>query len=105
LFTLRSQDKNVSRATIYRTLDLMVNSGHLLKLDFGDGYSVYEVSHGSKHHSHLYCRHCGKVIEFEDEVISKRQEEICSEENFHPVEFSQKVFGYCSDCREVVDDI
>lgn len=93
----------MSRATIYRTLELLVESGHLRKLDFGDGYSVYEVSHGSSHHSHLYCRHCGKVEEFSDEIINERQEDVCDEKEFEPLEFSQKIYGYCSNCQDVID--
>lgn len=102
LFMLRGEDKNVSRATIYRTLELMVKSGLLLKLDFGDGYSVYQVSDGSSHHAHLYCRHCGKVEEFSDPEIARRQEEICEEKDFYAEEYGQKIFGYCDDCRSVV---
>lgn len=103
LFKLRRDDKNVSRATIYRTLELLVNSGQLRKLDFGDGYSVYEVSHGSSHHSHLYCRHCGKVEEFSNDEMEQLQEEICEDRDFEPLEFSQKIYGYCSNCKNVVD--
>jgi Fur family ferric uptake transcriptional regulator len=80
-----------------------VNSEQLRKLDFGDGYSVYEVSHGSPHHSHLYCRHCGKVEEFSDETIEERQETICEDRAFEPVEYSQKILGYCENCQDVVD--
>ncbi|MFB6355495.1 MAG: Fur family transcriptional regulator [bacterium] len=99
LFKLRNENKNVSRATIYRTLELLVNGGLLQKLDFGDDYSLYQISSGDPHHSHLYCRQCGKVIQFEDEKIRELQDQICEEYKFEPVEYSQKIYGYCEHCR------
>lgn len=103
LFMLRSEGKNVSRATIYRTLELLVNSGFVQKVDFGDGYSLYELSHGSPHHDHLYCRQCGQVIEFSNETIHEIQKQVCEAHDFKPTEFSHQIYGYCEQCRKVVD--
>lgn len=103
LYEIRRHEKNVSRATIYRTLELLVQSGQVQKIDFGDGYSLYEVSGNRERHGHLYCKQCGEVIEFTIDDIKSREEEVCDDHDFLPVEFRHQIHGYCSNCREVVD--
>lgn len=63
----RQIDPSVSRATIYRTLSLLVDSGALKELDLGGGYKVYDPNFAEHpHHNHLICLDCEKIFEFED---------------------------------------
>lgn len=99
LFDMRRQGGDVSRATIYRTLELLIESGQLQKVDFRDGYSLYEVQGTSPDHGHLYCERCGKVIEFDTEAIRERERAICERHGFAPEEYRNQIYGYCEDCR------
>lgn len=103
LYEIRREGKSVSRATIYRTLELLVDSGEVRKLDFGDGYSVYEVQGEDSPDGHMYCQQCGKVIEFNSDQIESIFAQVSDENDFHVERTSTKIFGYCSDCWKVVN--
>ena len=63
----RSIDPAVSRATIYRTLPLLVESGVLKEMDFGKDYKFYDPNYiDHPNHNHLICMDCNKIVEFED---------------------------------------
>ena len=62
---LRRRKKNVSRATVYRSLETLVDEGLVDRVDFGDGRMRYEHSgDNDEHHDHLICANCGKLVEF-----------------------------------------
>jgi Fur family ferric uptake transcriptional regulator len=103
LYAIRRQEESVSRATIYRTLELLVQSGELTKVEFGDGYSLYETTGDRVPHGHLYCKQCGEVIEFPLDDIKQQEETVCQEHDFLGIEFKHQIHGYCSNCRDVVD--
>lgn len=99
-FQLRSKQKNVSRATVYRSLEALVEQDLVSKLDFGDGRMRYELSKGEdEHHDHLICEHCGKVVEFFNLEIEAQQIAICKEHNFKPSTHTMLIFGLCGDCQ------
>ena len=95
---LRKDGENVSRATVYRTLSIVSQSGLVDGHDFDGGRRVYEPMVGRAHHDHLYCIACGRVIEFEDDAIEKLQEAVVARHRFTPVYHSHKIFGYCEAC-------
>jgi Fur family ferric uptake transcriptional regulator len=97
---LRKGGTPVSKATVYRTLAVVSQSGLIDGHDFDSGRRVYEPMVGRAHHDHLFCIHCGKVIEFQEEAIEHLQELVVSRYRFTPVYHSHKIFGYCSDCRD-----
>lgn len=103
LYEIRRMETSVSRATIYRTLELLVQSGELQKIDFGDNYSLYERSGERDPHGHLYCKQCGEVIEFSLNEVQSRIENVCGYHEFVPVNFKHQIHGYCKNCREVVE--
>ncbi|MBN2587711.1 MAG: transcriptional repressor [Candidatus Fermentibacteraceae bacterium] len=93
----RSEAINV--ATVYRTLDLLVENGLASKLDLGDGKTAYATGeHGP--HIHLVCRQCGCVTEISDGDISVPLRDIEEKYSFdcHPYHFS--IHGICRNCRE-----
>ena len=95
---LRRDKTPVSKATVYRTLALVSQSGLIDGHDFDKGKRVYEPMIGRAHHDHLCCITCGKVIEFEEEAIELLQEKVVQRHQFIPVYHSHKIFGYCSAC-------
>ncbi|MFV1974191.1 MAG: Fur family transcriptional regulator [Candidatus Scalindua sp.] len=101
LIDMRKSNKRVSKATIYRTLALLVNSGLLREVIFGEKHAHYEHVYGHEHHEHLVCIGCGKIIEFTDERIEKFQEEICIANKFKAESHKFQIMGYCVDCAKV----
>ncbi|MCJ7497919.1 MAG: transcriptional repressor, partial [candidate division Zixibacteria bacterium] len=96
---LRKAKKDVSRATVYRTLGLLVDSGLVRKVYLGEDHIHYEHTFGHTHHDHLVCIKCGKVFEFSDKKIERLQEKICQKKGFKEVSHTVQIFGYCKDCR------
>ena len=95
---LRKDRTPVSRATVYRTLGILSQSGFFDAHDFDGGKKHYEPMVGRAHHDHLYCITCGKVIEFSEEAIERLQDRVVARHQFTPVYHSHKIFGYCSKC-------
>jgi Fur family ferric uptake transcriptional regulator len=88
----------VSRATVYRTLGLLVEGGFIQSLDVGRGELVYEHVAGHRHHDHMVCLCCGKITEFHDERIEALQNEACARAGFQIVKHSHRLIGYCRSC-------
>ena len=100
-FQLRKGQKNVSRATVYRSLEALVEQDLVSKLDFGDGRMRYEISRGDdEHHDHLVCESCGKIIEFFNLEIEAQQIAICQEHGFKPSTHTMLIFGECLECQK-----
>jgi Fur family ferric uptake transcriptional regulator len=89
---------SVSRATVYRTLSLLVEGGFLESFDAGGGELVYEHVLGHRHHDHVVCLACGKIEEFSDERIEELQRQNCARLGFELVSHVLKLSGYCRAC-------
>ena len=100
LFQMRKNGIRVSKATIYRTLPLLVKSGLLRELHDDDRHMHYEHVYGHKHHEHLICLNCGKIIEFTELTIEEIQEEICKQHGFTPIKHRYEILGYCAKCSK-----
>ena len=96
---LKNLDHNPGLATVYRTLNLLKDAGLVDQKQFSDGKSVFEVMEPGSHHDHLICTVCGKVEEFVDSEIERRQEEIAKERGFALHEHSLSLYGVCGDCK------
>jgi Fe2+ or Zn2+ uptake regulation protein len=92
------QGPKVSRATVYRTLSLLVEGGFLESLDTGRGELHYEHVLGHAHHDHMVCLGCGRIEEFVDERIEKLQQEAARAKGFEMVDHDLKLIGYCRAC-------
>ncbi|MBI9073221.1 MAG: transcriptional repressor [Melioribacteraceae bacterium] len=88
---------NVSRATVYNTLELLVQCKLLVKRNFGDNIAKYESCFERKRHDHLVCTDCGKIFEFTDTDIYPIIDKICTESNFEFNNYSFNIFGKCKD--------
>ena len=98
-FTLRKRGLNISRATVYRTIDVLVKNNLLNKLDIGDGRARFEYNEKYLHHDHLVCTGCGKIIEFHNDNIEELQNEIAKQKNFKILHHNHQLFGICEDCQ------
>ncbi len=92
------KDAKVSRATVYRTLQLLQEGEFIESLDTGRGELVYEHVVGHRHHDHMVCLECGKIDEFQDERIEELQVEACKRKGFQLVSHALRLMGYCRAC-------
>ena len=95
---LLESDEEIGLATIYRVLTQFEEAGLVIRHNFEGGQSVFELDHGI-HHDHLVCVKCNRVIEFVDETIEKRQEEIATREGFLITDHSLNIYGVCKHCQ------
>ena len=98
-YTLKKRGINVSRATVYRTIDVLVKNNVIEKLEIGDGKARYEYNDKYQHHDHLICTSCGRIVEFHSQDIEKLQREIAVKHKFELLDHSHQLFGICEDCR------
>jgi Fur family transcriptional regulator, ferric uptake regulator len=98
---LRDGGEKIGKATIYRTLDLLVRSRLVEEHDFGEGFKRYE-HRMSRHpvHEHLICLECAKVIEFESTELYKVENRVRTEHGFLPVRHRLEIYGLCQECRD-----
>ena len=99
LFKMKQKSVKISRATVYRTLELLVKSGLVRRVHLGEDHYHYEHVSGDSHHDHLVCTVCGGVIEFHDEELEQRQREICERKKFTPTFHNLQILGVCNDCK------
>lgn len=96
---MRGKGRNVSRATVYRTVDLLVDAKLLARLEFGDGEARYELLAGRARHEHLVCTDCGRIIEFTGGEIEKLLRTVAQQHQFETDSHHVQVFGRCSRCQ------
>jgi len=97
---IRNKHQHISRATVYRTLDLLSQIGIIKKENLGQGYASYELNLNVPHHDHMICVECGKVVEFVDDVIEKRQKEISEKYGMDMIRHQLQIFGRCKEHRK-----
>lgn len=100
LLKLKEKGIKTSRATIYRTLDLLVRSGMVRRVHLGEDHYHYERVTKDSHHDHLICTTCGCVIEFHDAELEARQRVICAGKNFLPTFHNLQILGICEACQK-----
>ena len=94
---MKNSNSRVSRATVYKTLELLAQCDLLSKRNFGDGLTRFESSFKRQVHDHLICVDCGKIIEFTDPRIKQLPEEISDKLGFNFESYSFNIFGRCKD--------
>lgn len=98
---LLDMGEEVALATVYRVLTQFEAAGLINRHNFEGGFSVFELSIG-EHHDHLVCVKCGRVEEFIDELIEKRQQLIAEKANFKMTDHSLNIYGLCLSCQNGV---
>jgi len=92
LHSLTKKDINVSRATVYRTLDILVKYELIRKMDIGDGRIRYEGKIDDPHHDHMICVESGKIIEFVSDEIEMMQEKIAKQHGYEIIKHIHQLF-------------
>jgi len=105
---VRKKYPAIGLTTVYRTLNLLTRIGLVLKFNFGDGRARYELAVGTqqeRHHHHLICTKCNRIIDYKDfideeEELFKKTEKVLSEKhNFKITDHLIRFYGLCGECR------
>jgi Fur family ferric uptake transcriptional regulator len=97
---LLSEGEEIGLATVYRVLTQFEAAGLVSRHHFEGGNSIFEINKGC-HHDHAVCMKCGRVTEFTDEIIEKRQDEIANKLGFVLTDHSLYLYGYCAECKSL----
>ena len=89
---LKSNGVSVSRATVYRTIDVLVKNRLVRKMDVGEGRSLFEPRLDDKHHDHMICIETGDIIEFYNEELENLQDKIAAENGYEVVRHVHQLF-------------
>ena len=93
------KESNIGIATVYRALSFLEEVDLITSITFGTDGKKYE-SNSKSHHDHLICTECGKIIEFIDDEIEKRQDKIAKKNKFKITSHSMQLYGTCEVCQE-----
>ncbi len=97
----RQRDKSVSRATVYRTLPLLTESGLVREMDFGKDYKYYDPNYAEHpSHNHIICQDCQKIIEFDSEQVEHLAAEISRRLGFSAVGHRFEITAHCLELKK-----
>lgn len=97
----RARDKSVSRATVYRTLPLLTESGLVREMDFGKDHKFYDPNYADHpHHNHIICQDCDKIVEFESDKIEKIESEISHRLGFSVKAHRLQITATCEELKK-----
>jgi Fur family ferric uptake transcriptional regulator len=97
---LKERGERIGKATIYRTMEILVRSGLVEDHDFGDGFKRYEHLFGHQPvREHLICQHCRKVTEVQSPAIERLQGDLARQHGFLAARHRLEIHGLCSDCQ------
>jgi len=96
----RDRDKSISRATVYRTLPLLTESGLVREMDFGKDYKFYDPNYAEHpHHNHIICEDCSKIVEFESEKLKRIENEISRRLGFSVHSHRLQISAHCDELK------
>ncbi len=102
----RERYPKIGLATIYRTVQVLVELKLLDKISFDDGYARFELAklpgeeNKGHHHHHAICLGCGRVLPFEEDLLDTLEQSLMERLGFAVTDHEVKLFGYCRSCRE-----
>src|SRR5437762_9282100 len=98
----RRRDKSVSRATVYRTLPLLTESGLVREMDFGKDYKFYDLNYAEHpHHNHIICQDCEKIVEFESQKIERLENQISQRLGFAVKAHRLQITASCEEFKRL----
>lgn len=100
---LQATGARVSRATVYRTLDLLVTAGLARKVRLGAEHNYFEHILGRRQHEHMVCIACGDVIEWSDPELEDMIDRNTSTRGFRAARYSVQIFGHCAACSAAAE--
>jgi len=89
----------IGLTTVYRTLRLLTEAGLAKEHRFGESQGVFEKEDNARHHDHLICTRCGRIIEFKEPSIEKMQEAVAEKYGFVVEDHKLELYGLCRSCR------
>jgi len=96
-------DPSIGIATVYRTIRLLVDCGILMEHTFGEKRGFFEVVAADRqHHDHLICTSCGRIIEFQNNVIEAAQQQIGQQYHFSIESHKLEIYGTCQQCQQQI---
>jgi len=97
----RARDRSVSRATVYRTLPLLTESGLVREMDFGKDYKFYDPNYAEHpNHSHIICQDCERIVEFESDKIAEIEDEITHQLGFSVKTQRLQITASCEELKK-----
>jgi Fur family ferric uptake transcriptional regulator len=105
ILAMRQKGQKVSKATTYRTLALLLGAAIIRQLVFGPKHAYYEHIYGHRHHEHMVCLQCGKVVEFLEPRLSALVDAISDQHSFTLTSHRFTLFGLCAECRTRAPEI
>lgn len=108
--TVHKIHPSVGLATVYRTLNLLVQMGVVFKFDFGDGRSRYELRGKSGSHHHLVCTRCGRIIDYKDSIeedsklMNEIEKRLSEKYNFKVASRQIRFYGLCEECQKATKE-
>tara|TARA_B100000315_G_C14313960_1_gene467639 strand:- start:17 stop:451 length:435 start_codon:yes stop_codon:yes gene_type:complete len=96
---IEKENPAIGQATVFRTLKLLKEAGIAREIDLGDKRIRFEHGWGHKHHDHLICQRCSKLVEAVDPKIEELQNTLCKKFGFTPRSHKLQIFGICKECR------
>ncbi len=96
---LLEERSDIGLATVYRVLMQFEQAGLLIRSNFESGKAIYELDEG-QHHDHFVCTACGKVEEFFDAEIEKRQQIVAKAKGWVVHDHSMALYGHCAECAK-----
>lgn len=99
---VKNKYPEIGLATIYRTVQVLVDLQIIDKVSFDDGFARYEMGElareGRHHHHHAICQNCGAVISFEDDLLDALEQAVFDATGFRVTDHEVKLYGYCEKC-------
>jgi Fur family ferric uptake transcriptional regulator len=96
---MSTRGRSAGTATVYRTIDTLLESGLLVERDFGEGFRRFEPARDVPNHEHLVCTQCGKVEEFRDERLERMTTIVAESRGFARQRHRLVIHGICRDCQ------
>lgn len=97
---LYKKRRHISRASVYRTIPILVDAGLVAPVFQEGGITRYEHTYGHEHHCHLRCLHCGMVVEFSEPALTLVEERLAKEQGFIISGHKLEVTGTCPACQK-----
>lgn len=95
---LRERGEQIGKATVYRSLALLVELGLATEHDFDEGFKRYQMQIGAAQYDHMICTSCGQVTQFRHPALEEALEDVARDAGFEALTRQIKVFGTCHDC-------
>jgi len=97
---IRKKNPKIGLATVYRTMKVICDAGLARETDFGNGQKSFEHKYRHRHHDHLICVNCGRIIEVISPEIEKLHQKLAKKHKFSLLRHTMQIFGTCAKCKK-----